>query len=268
MFNAIILGIIQGLTEFLPVSSSGHVLVFEKLLNYSQTDKGFVVAIHLATFFAAVFYFHKDVFKLIKGLVKYKSTEPEDVLYKNLAYKIIIGTIPVFLIGYFIDSSNYMERLAENLYVIGISSLIFTGVLYYADKRNLASKTTTKEISYKNALLISVAQLIAAVFPGASRSGVTLSTSFLRNIDRETATKFVFLLSLPITLIAPIYEIFVKGNISINGEFFAAFIAAFASGLIAIHYLLYFIRKKSLIWLCLYRVLFGVGVIIFALYTS
>lgn len=260
MLNALLLGLIQGLTEFLPISSSGHIIVFEKLTGFESENVGFAAAIHLATFLAALIYFRKDVIKLTKSILLFNDTREEVVKNRHLAFNIILATIPAAILAFVVDKVEFFKVINSNLFIIGSTSIFFTILLYYSDKLNLISKTTTKSISYFQSVLIGLSQVLAAAFPGASRSGVTLTASFLSNLEREYATRFVFFISIPITGIASLYELVIKRSVYIDFNFIIAFIAAFIAGILAIHYLLYFIRRTSLKWLCVYRVVFGVVV--------
>jgi undecaprenyl-diphosphatase len=263
MFNSIILGLIQGLTEFFPVSSSAHVLFFEKLLNTEGSGKTFAAGIHLATSLAIIIYFWKDIWKMLKSLLNFKNeTLKTD---RQLAFKIILSTIPVIIIGVIVEKVDFFEKLGENLFVMGTSLIVFGILLYVVDRASYKNINSKKEISYFDSLVIGSSQIIAAIFPGASRSGMTLTTSFWRNIDREAATKFIFLIAIPATALPGIYEIVIKKTLVINTDFVFAFVAAFLSGLFAIYFLLKLIQKNSLKWFCLYRIIFGLCIITFAL---
>jgi undecaprenyl-diphosphatase len=263
MLKALILGLIQGLTEFIPISSSGHVLFFERLFNYSTT--GFDAAIHLATCLAAIVYFRKDIVKLVKSVLPSKSVDEERKRDQKLAKNIVLATVPAILLAAVAESISAISTISQSLLLIGISSIFFGLLLYFVDKRNIESQNSHIEITTKDSVLIGAAQVIAAVFPGASRSGITLTTAFARNISRVTATRFIFLISIPITGVAALYEILIKQQFTMDINFAVAFVAAFVSGMLAIHYLLILIRKMSLQWLCAYRVLFGIVVIAYSL---
>lgn len=272
MFNAIILGLIQGLTEFLPVSSSGHVLFFEKILNF-QDQPGFAGAIHLATCFAAIIYFRKEIIAILKGFIQFKDQTEENIQARDLGLKVIVATIPAALLGIIVTKLS-LDSYFSSALTIGITSIIFAILLYFADRKSqrlesaLPAHREFKQsdyMTYKNAFLIGASQIIAAIFPGASRSGVTLTTSFFLQTKKEYAAKFVFLISIPITLLASLNEIVLEKSIVINTDFALAFIAAFVSGLAAIYILLKLINSNAIKWLCAYRVLFGGILIIYSL---
>ncbi len=263
MFKAIILGIIQGLTEFIPVSSSAHDLVTSKLLGFHAEDTSYSAAIHFATFLAALIYFRKDILRLTKALFRNAPQSDSEKSEKQLALNIIVATVPAVALAFLVDKIDFFKSISTNLLVIGITSIFFAFLLFVTDKINFNAfkHHSRKEASFRDAVLIGSSQVIAAAFPGASRSGITLTTSFWLKLDRDYATRFVFLISIPITGIASLYELLVKQSVAIDLTFASAFIAAFVSGMLAIHFLLLYIRRTSLQWLCLYRILFGLAII-------
>lgn len=265
MFDAILLGITQGLTEFLPVSSSAHLLLLEKALNFDQDSHSFTIAIHLATTIAVIIYFWKDLLQITKAFFSAKTLKEQES--RSIGLKIILATLPSLLIGYFIQKTEWYEHITSNVVVIGISLIVFGLILYFADKLSFRKEKEgdQKKLTIADSIIIGLSQLIAAIFPGASRSGITLTTSFFRNIERKEAARFIFLISIPMSGLPALYEIFMGDNLILNNQFFVAFIAAFVSGLAAIHFLLEIVRKYSLKWFCLYRVLLGLGVLAFAL---
>jgi undecaprenyl-diphosphatase len=248
MLNALILGLVQGLSEFLPISSSGHVLFFETMFEIKDSP-GFAAAIHLATALAAIIYFRKEIAKIFRAFGKF-SQKSED---KDLGINIIIATIPATILG-FIVSKIGLETYFSSLTAIGFSAIAFGLLLYFADKYSKGDKKITKW----EALFIGASQIIAAIFPGASRSGVTLTTCFLYNSNKIEAAKFAFLISIPLTLLASLNEIILKRSVTLNLDFMIAFISAFISGLFAIKFLIYFIQKAQLKWLVIYRIIFGI----------
>jgi len=255
MLNAFILGLVQGLTEFLPVSSSGHVAFFEAVLKFKD-EPGFAAAIHLATSIAAIIYFRKEILEILKSFINFRETDEKNIKWRDLGINIIIATIPALILG-FIVAKLGIDNYFSSLLAIGISAIIFAVLLYYSDKLDKINKPLKKQMAF----LIGASQIIAAIFPGASRSGVTLTTSFFLKLEKEFAAKFAFLISIPITALAGMNEILLEKSINLNVEFGIAFVAAFFSGLFGIYFLLYLVRKADLKWLVLYRVVFGIIVI-------
>ena len=268
MFNALILGLIQGLSEFLPISSSGHVTVVEAILGIKE-DTGFAAAIHIATALAAIIYFRKDIWNILKAFKNFNEESEE----KSLGLNIIYATIPAVIFGLIVTQLGIDKYFSSPL-AIGISAIVFGILLLLADfysKKNVNTSNDkqtsgqTDKLTILHSLIIGSSQIIAAIFPGASRSGVTLTTSLFLKLERENAAKFIFLISIPITLLASTKEIFIDQSVHLDTDFFIAFTAAFISGLIAIKFLLYFITQDKLKWLVAYRVIFGIVAILIAL---
>lgn len=255
--DAFILGLVQGLTEFLPISSSGHIIFFEEVLNINE-NKNFAAAIHLATSIAAIIYFKKEIFEISKSFINFQENKEKTKKWRDLGISTIIATIPALILG-FIVSKLEIDKHFSSLFTIGISAILFAVLLYQSYKSNTHQSTLTP----KKAFIIGSSQIIAAILPGASRSGVVLTTSFFLKLEKEVAAKFCFLISIPITALAGIYEILLEKTIDINAEFIIAFITAFFSGLFGIYFLLYFIRKSDIRWIILYRIIFGVIAIIY-----
>jgi undecaprenyl-diphosphatase len=263
MFNAIILGLIQGLTEFLPVSSSAHIIVFEKLLGFKD-DAGFAAAIHLATAFAAIIYFRKEIWSILKSFIKFNDSSDELTQSRKLGVNVILATIPAAILGFIVTKLG-IDEYFSSLAAIGLSAIFFGQLLGFAHKYNQSSP---KELSKTTAFLIGASQIVAAIFPGASRSGVTLTTSFYFKLEKEFAAKFAFLIAIPITAMAGLNEIVLKNSVTFDGNFIIAFIVAFVSGLFGIYFLLYFVRRAGIKWIVLYRVIFGIVVLTYNLVIS
>lgn len=251
IFEAIILGIIQGLTEFLPVSSSGHIEIAKVLLSASQEEQNLLmtVVLHAATALSTLFIFRSDINQIIKGLVQCKwNTEFQ------FSLKIIISMIPAAFIGLFFESE--IEQLfSGNILLVG-SMLLITGLLLFlADK----AKQTNKQVSYLNALVIGIAQAIA-ILPGISRSGATISTSVLLGIDREKAARFSFLMVVPLILGKMAKDIF-SGEIHAESNhilpLIAGFIAAFFTGLLACKWMIRLVKQSQLKYFALYCFVIG-----------
>ncbi|BDQ04792.1 MAG: undecaprenyl-diphosphatase [Candidatus Dojkabacteria bacterium] len=257
MFETIVLGLIQGLAEFLPISSSGHVLIVEYLLNI-QNNKGFDAAIHLATCLAAIIYFNRDMIAIFKSFIHWgdKSLNTD----KQLGLYVVAATIPAIILGFIAKTLN-IDELFDSPVSIGLSSIFFATLLYFTYTHTQGHG----KLNLFSSVLIGASQIIAAIFPGASRSGITITTALAFNIEREAAAKFVFLISIPVTALAALNELVLEKTVAINLQFLIAFITAFISGLFAIHFLLYFIKNRSLEWIIGYRILFGIFAIIISM---
>ena len=253
IIEAIILGIVQGLTEFLPVSSSGHIELGKAILNIKTTDNLlFSIVVHGATALSTVMIFRKEIVEIIKGLFQFKDNE---ALHYSL--KIIISMIPVGIIGVLFEDK--IEALfTGNVLLVG-SMLIFTGILltitYY-------TKNTTKSVSYGRAIIIGIAQAIA-ILPGVSRSGSTISTALILGVDKEKATRFSFLMVLLPILGATLLKVkdyietpAIAGGIS-TSALFIGFLAAFLSGLAACAWMIKIVKRGKLIYFAYYCFIIG-----------
>ena len=226
--DAIVLGIIQGLTEFLPVSSSGHLELGKAILGDNSLPKEsllFTVVLHFATALSTIVIFRKDILEIIKDVLKFQWNE-------NLQFvvKIIVSMIPAAIVGVFFEEQ--LEQLfGGNIMLVGFMLIITAILLFLADK----AKDTNKKVSYKNAFVIGIAQAIA-MLPGISRSGATISTSVLLGNDKSKAARFSFLMVVPL-IFGKIAKDILGGELTYESANFSTlgigFIAAFVSGLFA-----------------------------------
>ena len=257
IIEAIILGLIQGLTEFLPVSSSGHIEIGKAILGVEVKENlQFTVAVHAATVLSTLVVFRKEIIDLFIGFFKFKINDET-----KFVIKILLSTIPVLFVGFFLKDE--VERLFDgNLLVVGIMLLV-TALLLTLSK--YLQRANTKPIGYRNAFIIGVAQAIA-VMPGLSRSGSTISTGLILGNHRDEVAKFSFLMVIIPILGAAVLDI-AKGEFSTVDiqPIIAGFIAAFISGYVACSWMVKLVRKGNLIWFALYCAIIGVSAIIFSL---
>jgi undecaprenyl-diphosphatase len=255
--TSVLLGLIQGLTEFLPISSSGHVILFEKLSNYENI--GFVESINLGTFLAVLVYFRKDIIHIVKNtFIRGKKEKTNDPILDdpNILIKLFLSVIPIAIVGKLISDNISFESSIHTLLLIGIDSIIFGTLLYVSYIYDLKSKKKKKHISYKDTLILSLAQVMA-VIPGSSRSGVTLTAAFFLKIDKQIAPRFVFLMSIIPTGLASFNQLVLKGNFHADIYFFIAVFFAFISGLISIKFLIELVKKRGVKWIWIYRIVFA-----------
>ena len=261
VIEAIILGIVQGLTEFLPVSSSGHIELGKAILNINTADNLlFSIVVHGATAFSTIIVFRKEIYDIIKGLLQFRNNES---LHYTL--KIIISMIPVGVIGVLFEDK--IEALFTGNVIFVGSMLIITGLLltftYYV-------KNTTKDVSYGRAILIGIAQTIA-ILPGISRSGSTISTALILGVDKEKATKFSFIMVLLPIIGATLLK--VKGYIETptlssgisTPVLIIGFLAAFLSGLLACTWMIKIVKRGKLIYFAYYCFFIGLISIVIGL---
>jgi len=277
IFQSIILGIIQGLTEFVPISSSGHLVLVRDILGWSDPGLGFDVILHLGTLLAVLIYFRKEWIRLIKSfflgvysIAKPKAADSYKKEDRNLIIMIIIATIPAGLAGLIFGGVlNFMFRsIPWVVSFLFITAFLMIGVeMRRGKKYNTYQKhRSIKEISFRDAAAIGVAQAVA-VLPGISRSGVTISAGIFRGLKRSSAARFSFLLSAPIILGAGLVNIcnVVKGE-QFNGNwylFLFGFVFSFIFGFLSIKYMIVYLKTKSLRLFVYYLIGLGIVLLVF-----
>lgn len=252
VIDAIILGIIQGLTEFLPVSSSGHLELGKAILgddSVPQESLLFTVVLHFATALSTMVVFRKDILAIFKGIFQFTWNEE-----LKFSLKIIISMIPAALIGYFFEEQLGM-LFNENVLLVGFMLIVTALLLYLADK----AKHTGKPVSYSNAFIIGISQAIA-MLPGISRSGATISTSVLLGNDKSKAASFSFLMVVPL-IFGKIAKDVLSGDLSYEGHNTKAlaigFLAAFISGIIACTWMIKLVKNSKLVYFAVYCFIVG-----------
>jgi undecaprenyl-diphosphatase len=261
IIDAIILGIVQGLTEFLPVSSSGHLELGKAILgdnSVPQESLLFTVVLHFATALSTIVVFRKDILDIIKGLFAFKWNEDT-----QFTAKIVMSMIPAALVGFFFEDE--LEQLFNgNILLVGFMLIVTALLLYLADR----AKSTNKKVSFQNAFIIGVSQAIA-MLPGISRSGATISTSVLLGNDKTKAARFSFLMVVPLIL-GKIAKDILSGDLTYNSDKFvslsAGFIAAFIAGLFACTWMISLVKNSKLKYFAIYCFIVGLFAIIISLY--
>ena len=264
--HAILLGIVEGITEFLPVSSTGHLNIVEKLLGYRIDDVGmtaFTAVIQVGAILAAVVYFWHDIVRIVtawcKGLANKKARQDPDY---TLGWGVILGSIPVAVIGLLFK--DFIEVTARSLWVIAGALIIWSAVMWLADTRTDLDKDM-RDVSIKDALVIGLFQALAPVFPGISRSGATISAGLFLRFDRVTATRLSFFLGIPALLAAGALEaVTAAGDISATVGWGPTLVATVVSGVVAyatIAWLLKFVSSNKFTSFLVYRVVLGLIII-------
>lgn len=259
--EAIILGIVQGLTEFLPISSSGHLIAARSALGFTVPEAmAFDVLLHLATLAAIVVYFWHDVVGLMKSAVAYAAAQPIEKTQERLLLAIILGTLPAVLVGFLFE--DIIEKVFRAPMVVVFALL--AGSLLFA-VAEVASRYT-RTISGNRGFLIGVFQALALI-PGMSRSGATIAGGLLLGLSREEAVRFSFLLGLPIIAGAGARALY---HASAPADVFTlpalvGSLVAFAVGLMAVHFLVRYLRKNRLTIFIVYRVFIAVVLFVFLL---
>ncbi len=256
-WHALILGIVQGLTEFLPVSSSGHIELAKGVLKIPIEDGNLLmtVVVHFATALSTVVIFRKDIAQIFKGLFQFKNNEQ-----LQFSLKIILSMIPAAFVGLMFD--DIIDGFFEGQFMlVGFMLIITALLLYFADK----AKNTNKDVSFLNAFVVGVAQAIA-ILPGISRSGATISASVLLGIDRSAAARFSFLMVVPLILGKMAKDVMSDEFTTVGigtMPLVVAFIAAFITGLFACTWMIALVKKSKLTYFAVYCVIVGILALIF-----
>lgn len=263
MLEVIILGIVQGIAEFLPISSSAHLIIFRDIFSIGSNISEnialtFDIALHFGTLLAIGIYFFKDFLNIIsKGLTKgFKNKDGKIFWY------LIVATIPAAIFGVLFEDK--IENIIRTNYILIAVCLIIMGVIIYFVDRYFKQKNSLDNMTLKQAILIGCAQVFALI-PGFSRSGTTIAAGRALKLNREDAAKFSFYLSAPVVLGATVLHLFKEGTIALITANLSIFIigllVAFISGLLCIEFLLRYIRKNDFQIFMWYRILIGVIVI-------
>ena len=259
MLKSIILGIIQGIGEFLPISSSAHLILVPYLLGWEEHSMAFDIALHFGTLMAVLCVFFKDWWSLFMGAVE-KITKKKDSFNNKMFWYLVAATIPGAVLGLLLD--DVVENVFRKKIWLIATSLAVMGIFIYlgdrwADK-HYKIETDFKHISFKQAFVIGLSQALA-IIPGFSRSGTTILTARLMGLSKEAATKFTFLLSVPIIAGATILKI---GSLTISLEVVVGILVSFIVGLLTIKFLLNYIKKHDFSVFAIYRVIFGIIILI------
>ena len=239
-YETFILSIIQGVSEFIPVSSSAHLILFSKINNFNISSLQLDISLHLGSLIAIIFYFRKDLFNFTKN--------------KSLAILIIVGSIPLIIIGYIFYSTGLIDYF-RNLKIIAWTTLIFGILLYFSDRSQIKNKLDIK-LSYKNILIIGLFQVLAIV-PGVSRSGIVITASRFLNFNRIDSSKIAFYLSIPAlggASFLGLKDIF-KTGIILNSIFIYSIILSFVISYLTIKYFLVYVKNFNLNLFIYYRIL-------------
>ncbi|MCJ2377992.1 undecaprenyl-diphosphate phosphatase [Vibrio sp. ZSDZ34] len=261
--EAVILALIQGLTEFLPISSSAHLILPSAILGWEDQGLAFDVAVHVGTLAAVVIYFRHEVVTLFGALFGsiFKGERSKE---SNLAWMIVLATIPACLFGLFLK--DFIEIYLRSAYVIAATTIVFGLLLWWVDK-NSALAADEYQTGWKKALFIGLAQAMALI-PGTSRSGATITAALYLGFTREAAARFSFLMSIPIITLAGAYlgMKLVTGNEPIHFGFLLTGIAvSFISAYLCIHFFLKLISRMGMTPFVIYRLILGVGLLGFLL---
>jgi undecaprenyl-diphosphatase len=261
-FDAVVLGVVEGLTEFLPVSSTGHLTIAEKILGLKVDDPavtGYTAVIQMGAIAAVIVYFFRDILHIIKawglGLVK---PEYRGQLAHRMGWYVIVGSIPVGIVG--LLAKDFIKSDLRTLWVVAFGLIGWSAVMWFAE-RVATQVRGERELGMRDAITVGVVQVVSLA-PGVSRSGATISAGLLRGLDRVTATKLSFFLSIPALLAAGLFELkdALGGDIH-AGEAIVGVVVAFVVAYASIAWLLRFVAHNSIAWFIPYRLALGFGLI-------
>ena len=250
MIEIIILSLIQGITEFLPISSSSHLIIISEYLEFNKRNLEIDVSLHIGSFLAVIVFFRKEIFNFVQN--------------KDLFLKILIGSLPVMIAGYLLIKFNFIDQI-RNIKVIGCTTLIFGILLYLSDRSGIKNKINSN-FKLKSAVLIGFFQILSLV-PGVSRSGIAITGARALKFNRYDSAKISFLLSIPTLAAVSIFGLnnLVKSE-SFNFSFLIiiSIIFSFLFSFITIKYFLKYIKTFTLNIFVIYRVFLGIGLLVLA----
>ena len=258
--EAIVLGLVQGLTEFLPISSSGHLRIVPALLGWEDPGAGFTAVIQIGTMAAVLIYFRADLWRIaVAWLRELRVPIRQASQEARLGWFIVLGTIPISIFGFVF--SDQIESGARSLYLIGSALILFSFVMLLAERVGSRQRAIA-EMNGRDGLFVGMAQALALI-PGVSRSGATISAGLFRGFDRVSAARYSFLLSVPAVVLSGLFElrkIGEEGTASVGATAIAT-VVAFVSGYAAIAWLLRYLSSHTLEIFVVYRVALGVLVL-------
>ena len=244
MFEVFILSIFQGITEFLPISSSSHLILISEFLEFEDQSLSIDVSLHIGSFIAVLIYFKKDILNFYEN--------------KILFFKILLASLPIMIIGYIMATTGYIDKI-RNIEIIAWTTIIFGLLLYFSDRFKL-EKNISNNFNFKTVLFIGILQILSLI-PGVSRSGIAITAARFLKFKRVDAAKITFLLSIPILGAVSIFgitNIFTSGNLNFAKVNLAAILLSLFFSLITIKYFFKYITKFNLDIFVFYRILLGV----------
>ena len=262
--QALVLGIVQGLSEFLPISSTAHLRIVPHLLDWPDPGTEFSAVIQLGTLVAVILYFRQDVWQLSKAAIE--SILKNELLItaeSRMAWSIVAGTIPVVVLG--LGFKDFIKNEARELWVIGTALIVLAIFLYLAERFSPRNRDI-KQLSFLQIQLIGLTQALALI-PGCSRSGSTIMGGLMVGLNRESAARFSFLLGLPAIFGSALYELKEWIEIGINSDGYLNLVvgiaSAFITGYLSIALLLRFLRNHGTLIFVIYRIVLGLGILLF-----
>lgn len=262
IIHAVVLGIIQGLTEFIPISSTAHLRIIPALLGWKDIGAAYSAVIQIGTLIATLVYFRKDITELTAGFFRaFRNRDFFSNPESRIFLLIIIGTIPISICGLLFK--NFIEKEARGLYVISFALIVLALILFIAEK---TGKRTTdfQQIKIKDGLAIGFAQALALI-PGSSRSGVTITAGLFMGLKRDVAARYSFLLSIPAIALSGLYELYKERELLLSENKTGLLIATIVSGIsgyIAIAFLISYLKTRTNYIFIVYRILLGILILV------
>jgi len=248
-----LLGLLQGATEFLPVSSSGHLVLAESFFHVEEASLTFDVALHMGTLLAVIIFFRQDLLAMLSAVCRIKSRSPEDLVNRRLALFLSIATVPAVVAGLLLE--DLVETTFRYPGLVSVTLILFGLLLLWSDKKGSQTREFT-DLGFKDILIIGFAQALA-IIPGVSRSGITMTAGLFRSLDRPAVARFSFLMSTPIILGAGMYNLLkIMGQGLTDGQisfFLTGFTVSAISGYLFILFLMNYIRTRSFAVFAYYR---------------
>lgn len=263
-FEIIILSFIQGFTEFLPISSSGHLIIAPKLFGWQDQGLEIDVAVHMGTLLSVLLYFREDLTHIITEILKYIFSgfkRDKFTQAAKLGFILVFATLPAIFFGFLLKKMGV--DMVRHVWVVATTSIVFGIILYIADQQK--QRLEIENMNFKNGILVGFAQALALI-PGTSRSGACITMGRLLGYTRPAATRFAFILSIPAILGAGILttiDALKEGQDLFNSSFLVAIVASFIFGLLAIHFMIRFVSRHGLGVFTIYRVILGIILFIF-----
>ena len=264
IINTIILGIIQGIAEFLPISSSAHLIIFRDLFGIGATMSTkvalcFDLALHFGTLLAIAVFFFKDFLNMVIEGVTKGVKDKEGKLF----WQVVVATIPAAIVGVLFE--DIIEDAIRTNYLLIATALIVMGIIIYLVDKKCKEEKNTKELSFKDAIIIGCSQVFALI-PGFSRSGTTIASARCLKVDRESSAKFSFYLSAPVVLGACVLQLLDDGAVELiiqnSTIFILGIVVSFITGLICIKFLLQYLKKHDFKLFMIYRIILAIIVIL------
>ena len=261
--QTIVLSVVQGLTEFLPVSSSGHLRIVSELLYSHDAGASFTAVVQLGTEAAVLVYFAREIWTIIRSWCVGLVDKTKRDFYYRMGWMVIVGTIPVGLLGYF--GKDLIRESLRNLWITATVLVLFSFVFIWAERVG-SKKRNYEDLTMRHAILMGLAQCLALI-PGVSRSGGTISAGLLLGLNREVAAKFSFLLAIPAVLASGLFSLPdafspEAGQAASGAQLLAGTVIAFVLGYASIAWLLKFVSNNSFAWFAAYRIPVGILVMI------